>query len=60
MDEKEKQRLIAKLKRGENGDTARDDDDLYKSESLMKKAYKFKSNYKDYYDDVKLHIKEDW
>ena len=52
MDEKEKQRLIAKLKRGENGDTARDDDDLYKSESLMKKADKFKSNYKDYYDDV--------
>ena len=47
-------------KRGENGDTARDDDDLYKSESLMKKADKFKSNYKDYYDDVKLHIKEDW
>lgn len=48
------------MKRGERGDVARDDDDLYKSESLMKKPDKFKSTYKDYYDDVKLHIKEDW
>lgn len=60
MDEKQKQRLIAQMKRGERGDVARDDDDLYKSEALMKKSDKFKSTYKDYYDDVKLHIKEDW
>lgn len=60
MDEKEKQQLIKKLKKGEHGDVAKEDNDLEKSVSYMKKPAAAKAKYKDFYDDVKLSIKEDW
>ncbi|MEG1613711.1 MAG: hypothetical protein RR357_06050 [Clostridia bacterium] len=60
MDEKEKLQVIKKLKRSENGNTATSDDDLEKSCLLKNKNQAFKDNYKEFYDDVKLHIKEDW
>lgn len=60
MDEKKKQQLIKRMKNRETGDTYRDDDDLVRSETYMKKGQAEKSKYKEFYDDVKLSIKEDW
>ena len=48
------------MKNREQGDVASNDDDLVRSEKYMKKGQYARSNYKEFYDDVKLSIKEDW
>jgi hypothetical protein len=48
------------MKNREQGDVASNDDDLIRSEKFMKKGQYARSKYKEFYDDVKLSIKEDW
>lgn len=60
MTEEDKKEALKKLKRSNCGDCAVADDDLEKSGEFKTKNQAFKDKYKDYYDDVKLHIKEDW
>jgi hypothetical protein len=51
---------IAQLKRAEQGDVLRSDDDLEKSLQYQTKQEAFKKSYKDFYTDIKLSSKEDW
>lgn len=60
MTEKEKEKLLEKMKNRESGVVSRCDDDLERSEKYMKKGQYERSKYKEFYDDVKLSIKEDW
>ncbi len=60
MDEKEKERLLKKMRNRESGDVAVGDNDLAKSEKFMKKGEAIKSKYKEFYDDIKHTPKEDW
>ncbi len=60
MTEKEKEEILRKMKNREQGDVASNDDDLVRSEKYMKKGQYARSKYKEFYDDVKLSIKEDW
>lgn len=60
MDDKQKKQLLKKLKKTETGDIAKNDDDLVKSEGYLNKPQAEKARYKEFYDDVKLSIKEDW
>ena len=54
------QTKINEIKRSEQGDVARSDDDLEKSLAYMNKQDAFKKHYKDFYTDIKLSVKEDW
>lgn len=60
MTEQEKEQILRKMKNREQGDVASNDDDLVRSEKFMKKSQYARSKYKEFYDDVKLSIKEDW
>lgn len=60
MTEQEKEQILRKMKNREQGDVASNDDDLVRSEKYMKKGQYARSKYKEFYDDVKLSIKEDW
>ena len=60
MTEQEKEQILRKMKNREQGDVASNDDDLIRSEKFMKKGQYARSKYKEFYDDVKLSIKEDW
>lgn len=60
MEEDKKQQALKQLKRNENGDTARSDNDLERSKDYATKNAKFKAKYKEYYTDIKLSSKEDW
>lgn len=60
MTEQEKEQILRKMKNREQGDVASNDDDLVRSEKFMKKGQYARSKYKEFYDDVKLSIKEDW
>lgn len=60
MTEQEKEQILRKMKNREQGDVASNDDDLFRSEKYMKKGQYARSKYKEFYDDVKLSIKEDW
>lgn len=59
MTEQEKEQILRKMKNREQGDVA-SNDDLVRSEKYMKKGQYARSKYKEFYDDVKLSIKEDW
>lgn len=48
------------MKNREQGDVASNDDDLVRSEKYKKKGQYARSKYKEFYDDIKLSIKEDW
>lgn len=60
MTDAEKEKLLKKMKNRESGDVSPCDNDLVKSESYMKKNQAIRSEYKDFYDDVKFTPKEDW
>lgn len=60
MTDEQKKEALKKLKRADSGDCATVDDDLEKSVQYKPENQAFKDKYKEYYDDVKLHIKEDW
>lgn len=60
MTEQEKEQILRKMKNREQGDVASNDDDLVRSEKYMKKGQYARSKYKEFYDDVKLSIKEEW
>ena len=60
MTEQEKEQILRKMKNREQGDVASNDDDLVRSEKYMKKGQYARSKYKEFYDDIKLSIKEDW
>lgn len=60
MDEELKQKLLKQIRNREQGDVAKNDNDLEKSLSYESEAETEKRVYKEFYDDIKHHIKEDW
>ncbi|HIU83007.1 MAG TPA: hypothetical protein IAC70_03555 [Candidatus Faecicola pullistercoris] len=51
---------IKKISRKESGESESYENNLEKSERYMDGKNRFKSRYKEFYDDVKLSSKEDW
>lgn len=60
MDTKLKQKLLKQVRRNEMGDVSKVDNDLEKSLSYQNQAQAKKRIYKEFYDDIKHNIKEDW
>lgn len=56
---KEKRALLRQLKVSQRGDDT-PDDDLERSLNYLPAGERAKKKYKDFYDDVKLHVSEDW